>query len=145
VHALILALHEKERTSTHVVRSLELSGHNVHLAKNFSEAIKFLRNKHVDLIISDVHLENGGNVFDFLRWVKENPSTKSTPFVLLSSEPTPRAKYFEDGLKTTARLLGAAKYISIERFNADEFRKEIDSLLPSIGRSSTASPTGGSE
>jgi CheY-like chemotaxis protein len=113
--------------------------------KNFPEAIEFLRKQHVDLIISDVHLENGGNVFDFLRWVKENPSTKSTPFVLLSSEPTPRAKFFEDGLKTTARLLGAAKYISMDRFDSEEFRKQIDALLPSIDKPNTSSSTGGTE
>jgi CheY-like chemotaxis protein len=130
VHALILALHEEETHSTRVVESLKLSGHNVLLSKNFSDAIKLLQSQHVDLIISDVHLENGGDVFDFLRWVKQNPSTKDTPFVLFSSEPTARAKYFEDGLRTTARVLGASLYLSMDIFDSEEFRKQIESLLP---------------
>jgi len=81
------------------------------------------------MIISDIHLQNGGNVFDFLRWVKKNPSTTDTPFVLLSVEPSKTAKFIEDGLRTTARLLGATKYILMETFDSDEFRKQIDVLL----------------
>jgi len=130
VHALILALHEDNQNAQQVTRSLKLSGHGVIESLSFTHAITVLNNQHVDLIISDVHLENGGNVFDFLRWVKKNPSTKDTPFVLFSSEPTTRAKYFEDGLRTTARMLGAALYITMEIFDSDEFRKQIDSLLP---------------
>ena len=135
MHALILALHEEQKNSTQVAQSLKQSGHEILLAKNFSYAIQFLHHEHnIDLIISDVHLENGGDVFDFLRWVKRNPSTKETPFVLFSSKPTTAAKYFEDGLRTTARLLGASMYISMEVFDSDEFRKQIDSLLPADER-----------
>jgi CheY-like chemotaxis protein len=129
VHALILALHEAENNSNQVVNSLKESGHNVLLAKNYIDAISILQRQHVDLIISDVHLENGGNVFDFLRWVKKNNSTKNTPFVLFSSEPTARAKFLEDGLRTAARMLGASLYLTMEMFDSDEFRKQIDSLL----------------
>ncbi len=130
MHALILALHEEDQNAQQVTHSLKLSGHGVIESKSFTHAITVLNSQHVDLIISDVHLENGGNVFDFLRWAKKNPSTKETPFVLFSSEPTTRAKYFEDGLRTTARMLGAALYITMEIFDSDEFRKQIDSLLP---------------
>jgi len=132
LHALILALHEDPKNSVDVSKCLEESGHSVILVKTFTEAIRIVQEKHVDLIISDVHLENGGNVFDFLRWVRKNPASKETPFVLFSSTPTPVAKYFEDGLKTTARMLGAAMYISMEIFDAKEFRKKIDSLLPPV-------------
>jgi len=144
VHALILALHEEEINSTQVAESLEQSGHNVLLSKNFTDAISLLESHHVDLIISDVHLENGGNVFDFLRWVKKNPATRDIPFVLFSSEPTSRAKHFEDGLRTTARLLGAVMYLSMEIFDSVEFRKQIDSLLP-IEKQTTVPTTKGSE
>jgi CheY-like chemotaxis protein len=140
VHALILALHEEDQHAQQVTRSLKLSGHGVIESKNFTHAIKVLNNQHVDLIISDVHLENGGNVFDFLRWAKKNPTTKDTPFVLFSFEPTPKAKYFEDGLRTTARMLGAAMYITLEVFDSDEFRKQIDSLLPEGNNATELAP-----
>jgi len=130
--AQILALHEQDETSQEVVQSLNSIGHNVVLAETFAEAIDILQGLHViDLIISDVHLENGGNVFDFLRWVKKNPtSVGGTPFVLFSFEPSKMAKHLEDGLRTSARMLGAAKYIAMDCFDAAEFRKQIDALLP---------------
>ncbi len=140
MHALILALHEEDQNAEQVTRSLKLSGHGVIESKSFTHAITVLNSQHVDLIISDVHLENGGNVFDFLRWVKKNPSTKDTPFVLFSSKPTQKAKYFEDGLRTTARMLGAALYITMEIFDSDEFRKQIDSLLPEGEKATELAP-----
>jgi len=129
LNALILALNEEQKHSDSVSASLRKSGHTVILAKNFSEAIAILNLRHVDMIISDVHLQNGGNVFDFLRWVKKNPSTLDTPFVLFCSEPTALAKFIDDGLRTSARLLGAAMYITMESFDEDEFRRLIDSLF----------------
>jgi CheY-like chemotaxis protein len=94
-----------------------------------------LQRTQVALIISDVHLENGGSVFDFLRWVKRHPIIRATPFVLFSCTPTSIAKYLEDGLKTSSRLLGAAKYITMDRFDSDEFNRQIDSLLPAVENS----------
>ena len=40
------------------------------------------------------------------------------------------AKFLDDGLKTSARLVGVAMYITMENFDCDEFRRQIDSLLP---------------
>jgi CheY-like chemotaxis protein len=100
-------------------------------SKNFREAIRVLENDRfhmIVLIISDVHLQNGGSVFDFLKWVKKNPSTRDTPFVLLSTRPSELATYIEDGVKTAARVLGAALYITMEAFDANAFRKHIVSV-----------------
>lgn len=129
LHALILTLHEDDEHSYQVANCLTKSGHTVILSKNFSHAISILKVRHVDMIISDIHLQNGGNVFDFLRWAKKNPSTSDTLFVMLSSEPSQSAKYIEDGLRTSARLLGVAKYITMEKFDSDDFCKQIDLLL----------------
>ena len=108
----------------------EKRGKPVERAKTFNQAITFLKSRRVDLIISDVHLENGGSVFDFLKWVRGNASTKDVPFVMLSCQPTAVAKYLDDAVKTTARLLGAAKYITMDTFDSEHFRKQIDPLLP---------------
>lgn len=145
MHALILTLHEDNKNSQQVAESLKRSGHNVILCQSFTEALGVLADTHVDLIISDVHLENGGSVFDFLRWVRRNPPTGKTPFVLFSSRPTALAKYLEDSVRTSARLLGAAMYITMEDFDADEFRKQIDSLLPVEDHTIELSAKGNSE
>ena len=126
----VLALLEDDDNILQVSHSLNQSGHEITTPKNFAQAIEVLKVRHVDLIISDVHLQNGGNVFDFLRWVRRHPATKNTPFVMFSSKPTSIAKYFEDGIRTSGRLLGAEMYISMEDFDSREFCQKIDSLLP---------------
>ncbi len=133
MRALILGLLEEDDNAHQVIESLTQSGHAVHAVDTFTKAMAVFTAEHepIDLIISDVHLENGGNVFDFMKWIKRNPITSGIPFVLFSFHPAGRAKYLEDGVKTSARLLGAAKYITMDKFDSDEFRKQIDSLLPS--------------
>jgi CheY-like chemotaxis protein len=136
--AQILALHENDATSADVVYSLEKSGHNVVLAGTFGEAIAILKSlRKIDLVISDVHLENGGNVFDFLRWVKDHPSKAvAIPFVLFSCRPSPLAKHLVDAVRTSARILGASKYIAMDAFDSDDFRKQMDLLLEEAHQSS---------
>lgn len=125
----ILALLELDENSAQVVESLKDIDRRTTVCKKFTKAIELLEEKSCALIISDVHLENGGNVFDFLRWAKANPLTKDTPFVLLSCKPTKMAKYVEDGVRTTARLLGADLYLTFERFDPISFRNQIEPLL----------------
>jgi CheY-like chemotaxis protein len=127
---LILALLEEHDNAEQVKACLKNCGDDVFVVDTFTKAIALLKTQKIDLIISDVHLENGGNVFDFLKWMKKNLATSATPFVMFSSHPTVAAKYLEDGIRISARMLGAAKYITMETFDSDEFRKQIDSLLP---------------
>jgi CheY-like chemotaxis protein len=129
--ARILALLESGDSAVHVIDSLELSKYEIVRCTNFTEAITILKGEHnIDLIISEVHLQNGGNIYDFMRWVRDNPSTKDVPFVLFSLNPSNLAKYLEDGTRTTARLLGANRYISMETFDSASFRRQIASHLP---------------
>ena len=92
--------------------------------------MEILRKSEFDLIISDVHLQNGGTVFDFLRWVKGDPHMRETPFVCFSAEPPEISKYLADGVRTAARSLGAARYIGMEQFDGELFLREIEWLIP---------------
>ncbi len=127
--AQILALLERPEVAESVSQSLRHSGHVVVLAKNFAQAKALLVVSPFDLLISDVHLENGGSVFDFLMWVKRFPRTKETPFVLFRSQSSDLAKYLDDGIKITARAVGAAKYVTMESFDVTDFREQMDSLI----------------
>ncbi|CAN5489102.1 hypothetical protein BH10CYA1_BH10CYA1_23970 [soil metagenome] len=127
--ALILALLEDHENASLVKGCLEECGHEVFVVDTFTKAIELLRTQKIDLILSDVHLYNGGTVFDFLRLVKKGARTSEIPFVLFSAKPTPVAKYLADGLRSTARHLGAVKYIEMEIFNPAEFKEHINSLL----------------
>jgi len=128
--ALILALLEEHKHSDQVKACLEECGHSVVVAENFVKAKVLLKTNNIDLIISDVHLQNGGSVFDFLRWAKKAERTCDIPFVLFTLQPSPAAKYLADGVRTSARVLGAVKYIEMDTFEAAEFREHIVCLLP---------------
>jgi CheY-like chemotaxis protein len=127
--AKILALLELDENARQVVKSLTLAGFDVIACQTFTDAIEVLkREPKIEMIISDVHLQNGGTVFDFLRWLKTNgtSSSSSTSLVLFSFRPTELAKYLEDGIRISARLLGVKKYITMQTFDAELFCKEIE-------------------
>ena len=128
--AKILVLLEHQEAMEPVAGTLEKFGHVVIRSDKYHDAMDVLRNTEVDLIIGDVHLQNGGSIFDFLRWVKGDPEMREVPFVCFSTEPVEVPKYLKDGVRTAARALGAAKYITMEKFDKASFRAEIEWLLP---------------
>src|SRR6185437_16924825 len=91
--AKILALLEHPEAMELVADSLEHFGHGVYRADKFQDAMEILRQREVDLIIGDVHLQNGGSIFDFLRSVKGDPHMRAVPFVCFSTEPAEVPKY----------------------------------------------------
>lgn len=128
--AQILALQELSINSQQVVKSLTLSGYDVLACETFAQAIRILENHpKIEMIISDVHLENGGSVFDFVRWLKANGAYADTSLVLFSFKPTVLAKHLEDGVRTAVRVLGVKKYITMENFDSELFRKKIQLVL----------------
>lgn len=131
--ALIIALLEHPEQQRGIQECLSEAGHGVCVVDSFAKAMAALQEQSFDLIISDVHLENGGSVFDFLKWVKSDPSLNPIPFVLFSLQPTSMAKYLADGVQTTARMFGAAKYISMDKFDSAVFAQQIAELLPPSG------------
>jgi CheY-like chemotaxis protein len=128
--AKVLALFEHAEAMKLVSGSLEHFGHVVYRADNYQDAMEILRQRTVDMIIGDVHLQNGGSIFDFLRWVKGDPHMREVPFVCFSTEPVEVPKYLRDGVRTAARSLGAAKYMTMEKFDDRTFVAEIEWLLP---------------
>lgn len=127
----ILALLEHPEHIADVRNCLVVEGgHKLSVATSFREAKAILEETAIDLIISDVHLENGGNVFDFLKWIRSQERFRFIPFVLFSLEPTTLAKYLSDGVRAAARQLGAHKYISMDTFDPDLLLKELAELLP---------------
>jgi CheY-like chemotaxis protein len=139
---LVTMQHEKERNQ--ISACLERVGHEVVKVDTFYNAMEILRSTDFDLIVSDVHLQNGGSVFDFLRWVKGDPHMRATPFVCFSAEPPELGKYLADGVRTAARSLGAARHISMEKFDERLFLHEIEWLIPEEKVGSYYSGTGNS-
>jgi len=126
----ILVVMEHEDEGKLVGDCLEHVGHSVTNATTFLNAMTSMRNADFDLIIADVHLQNGGSVFDFLRWVKGDPYTRDLPFICFSAKPLEISSYIQDGVRTAARSLGAAKCITMEHFDGPLLINEIQWLLP---------------
>jgi CheY-like chemotaxis protein len=128
--AKILVTMEHEDDRKVIADCLEHVGHKVTPVDTFHNAMEILRSADFDLIVSDVHLQNGGSVFDFLRWVKGDPHMRPVPFVCFSAEPKEVGKYLSDGVRTAARALGAARYVSMPEFDGPGFLREIEWLIP---------------
>jgi CheY-like chemotaxis protein len=128
--ARILVTMEHEEQRKLIGDCLEHVGHEVTTTDTFHNAMDILRAHDFDLILSDVHLQNGGSVFDFLRWVKGDPHMHNTPFVCYSAEPPEVGKYLADGVRTAARSLGAARYIGMDHFDGPALLRELDWLIP---------------
>jgi CheY-like chemotaxis protein len=127
--ALVIALLEHPEEQSQVRDCLENAGHQVVVVNSFPRAMAAVQEQCFDLIISDVHLENGGSVFDFLKWVKSTPTLRPIPFILFSLRPGKLAKYLCDGVRSTARIFGAARYITMDEFDSTLFARQIAEVL----------------
>ena len=125
----ILALLEDPKNMQQVSECLEQSGHCVFRANRFDAALQILEDHRVDLIVSDVHLQNGGDIFDFLVRLHISPLLQNIPFVCFSFQPTELADYLATGVQTAARILGAAGYISMKTFDPEDFASQINQVL----------------
>ncbi len=128
--AKILITMEHADQGKQLADCLEQSGHSVTSVDTFHNAMEILRCSDFDLVLADVHLQNGGSVFDFLRWVKGDPHMRAIPFVCFSGEPKEVSNYLADGIRTAARSLGAARYITMVNFDSKLFLEEIEWLMP---------------
>jgi len=97
-------------------------------------ALAIIKDTQVDLILCDVHVENGVNGFDFLRSVKQDKRTSEILFVFVSICPNATARMVEEGARAAARLLGAAGFISVRSFDPGTFCDEIDSIVAGSNR-----------
>lgn len=108
----------------------ELHGFDVVTVRSNSAVLRELRARSFDLIICGVFLGDE-SAFDLLQAIKSMEGHSSTPFVCFRALRTELARTVNDGLRTTARLLGAAAYIDIEDVDKQPglLRKTIDQIL----------------
>jgi len=126
--ARVVALIENKEMASDLRHCLTECGHEAVLAGSLTDAKAALAN-HPDLVVSEVHLVNGGSVFDFLQFSKSQPAMSDIPFVLLSVKPSKVANVLRDSLLFTASHLGAAKYISMEEFDCATLVRELQEFF----------------
>src|ERR1700677_113186 len=118
--ANILVVQDVDQNTVGIKSSLEASGHQILIAKNVEGAKMLLEAASFDLVICGAH-QNNGTVFDLLKFVKSDQNRRHIPFLLFCLNPTELAKSVDESMRTTARLLGADKYVTQDVFNAELF------------------------
>jgi len=117
---------------TEMKTALKDSGQEVVKVGSVSDAEDFLHSKdHVDLIVSEVFMEND-DVFKLLSLVKKEPSHKDVPILTFACEPSRLGTEVIDSVSTAAKLLGASKTVHMPSFDLNQLIKEIRKLLAEL-------------
>lgn len=98
--------------------------------RTIEQAMNWLDTKdHMDVIVSDVHLQNE-SVFDFLKRIKSEEAHQWIQFVLVCTNPSELAKFVNSQVQQAAQMLGADKYIMMHDFDPCRLLDELESSLP---------------
>lgn len=125
--ARVLVLQEKEDNIRNIAECLpDCKITNV---DTVHQAYSALQSQNFNLIISAVHLEYDESVFDFLEECKRHPKSKDIPFVFYCARTSTFARSVRHGLEIAAGVLGADKYITMEKFDMQKLRSEILKVL----------------
>lgn len=127
----VLVLQEKAENVFNIREALP--GCEIQLFDHVNQAIQAIGRTDFDLIVSAVHLEHDGSVFDFLKTVKTNIRFHHIPFVFYCSKSSTFARSVRHGLQIAACALGAEKYITMEHYDRDTLRDELISVLDAYG------------
>ncbi|UUX93290.1 response regulator [Methanoplanus endosymbiosus] len=117
--------------------TLKSKGYQVITARNGQEAMEYLHNHPVRLIISDILMPKMDG-FQLCREVKKDPDLKNIPFIFYT------ASYTSDKDRDFGLDLGADRYI-IKPTESSEFLAEIDDVLAESNTTVNSEPLLGPE
>lgn len=101
--------------------TLKAAGHEVLQAADGAEALKLLKSRSVDLVISDINMPNMDGI-TLTRQLRGLPQFRSTPIILLTTESDPAKK--ADG-----RAAGATGWI-VKPFQQAQLLAVVAKVLP---------------
>lgn len=131
--ATILILQEQPTKDSILERSLE-QFHHLIFADNIDTTMDKVKTHEVDLIVARVHFMRG-NVFTFIKTLKQDPISRETPIVCFCGLVSPYAKVQHKALAKATRTSGAVDYLALDQFNKDgnydleEIRKCIERYI----------------
>jgi two-component system chemotaxis response regulator CheY len=109
-------------------------GHtDVVLAANGREAMKRIESEQIDFVITDWFMPEMSGI-EFLRKVRDNPSTRNVPIVIITANASSADVAHAVRLKVNGYVL--------KPFTAELLRERIDSICESIAESRLAEPAG---
>lgn len=108
------------------------AGYTVVGALTIREAWAFLDGKdHADVIVCAAHLEEE-SMFEFLQGVRNSEVHGNAKFLILSLEPSRRARDLHRSTASAAKALGADTYAIMPVFDPHELIALIKKLQPSV-------------
>jgi len=109
-------------TMVRIIRKLlkQVGYENVDEAANGEEALRMIKEKEYDLIISDWNMEPMTG-FDLLQEVRANEGTAKTPFILVTAESKKENV-------VAAQQAGVSDYL-VKPFSAPVLKEKIDSVV----------------
>ena len=117
-----------------VANVLARLGHtDVILAANGREAMKRIETEPIDFVITDWFMPEMSGI-EFLRKVRDNPSTRNVPIVIITANASSADVAHAVRLKVNGYVL--------KPFTAELLRERIDSICESIAESRLAEPAG---
>jgi CheY-like chemotaxis protein len=127
----ILALKDRPEYALALKELIEPHGYEVLPVHTVEQALELLQKEEVNMIIVAIHLREG-NVFDFIREVRDSPDEKvrRVPIVCINLNPRLHARYLNDSLRISAKALGANKFITMEPYDPILLWSEIQTMLP---------------
>ena len=116
----ILIVDDFANTRFVIEMTLKNAGYNVIGAESGKEALMYLADKKIDLIISDFNMPQM-NGLEFIKKAKAMPQYRRTPVFILSTETDPdtKKKAFEEGITTWIK----------KPFKMEHFLKLIEKAL----------------
>ncbi|HXG48332.1 MAG TPA: response regulator [Methylomirabilota bacterium] len=100
--------------------TLKGAGHEVLEASDGTEALNVLKNRSVDLVITDVNMPNMDGI-TLTRHLRALPHLKTTPIILLTTESAPEKK-------AEGRAAGATGWI-VKPFQQDQLLAVVAKVL----------------
>lgn len=101
--------------------TLKSAGHNVLEAADGADAFEALKQRSVDLVITDVNMPNMNGI-ELTRKLRALPNFRSVPIILLTTETDPAKK-------NEGRAAGATGWI-VKPFSQDQLLAVVAKVLP---------------
>jgi len=118
----IISIDDSSTMRRMVAFTLKGAGYDVLEASDGAEALKVLKGRTVDLVISDINMPNMDGL-ELTRQLRSQPAFSRTPILLLTTESDPSKK-------AEGRAAGATGWI-VKPFSQDQLLAIVGKVLPS--------------
>ena len=117
----IISVDDSSTMRRMVAFTLKAAGYEVLEACDGAEALKVLKARPVDMVISDIHMPNLNGI-ELTRQLRSQPAYGRTPIILLTTESDP-------GKKAEGRAAGATGWI-VKPFTQEQLLAVVARVLP---------------